>query len=87
MNTSYIFYAQYITEASQILQSINIALRKKKPVSLYGRCATVKDVIDNDSVNKLISYDDGLRVLRNIRGSPASWQKMQYDCLAKIRQL
>lgn len=37
--------------------------------------------------NKLISYDDGFRVLRNIRGSPASWQKMQHDCLAKIRQL
>lgn len=52
-NTSYIFYAQYIKEASQILQSINIALRKKKPVSLYGRYATAKDVIDNDSVNKL----------------------------------
>lgn len=52
-NTSYIFYAQYIKEASQILQSINIALRKKKPVSLYGRCATAKDVTDNDSVNKL----------------------------------
>lgn len=56
-------------------------------MSLYGRCATAKGVIDNDSVNKLISYDDGFRVLRNIRGSPASWQKMQYDCLAKIRQL
>lgn len=56
-------------------------------MSLYGRCATVKDITDNDSVNKLISYDDGFRVLRNVRGSPASWQKMQYDCLAKIRQL
>lgn len=29
-NTSYIFYAQYITEASQILQSINIALQLQK---------------------------------------------------------
>ena len=62
-------------------------MRKKRPVSLDGRRATVKDVLGSDSVNRLISYDDGYRVLRNVRGSPASWQKMQYDCLAKIRQL
>ena len=86
-NMSYLFYAQFVTEAEQIRQSINIALRKKRPVSLDGRRATVKDVLGSDSVNRLISYDDGYRVLRNVRGSPASWQKMQYDCLAKIRQL
>lgn len=54
-NTSYIFYAQYVTEASQILQTINIALRKKSPcMSLYGRCATVKDITDNDSSTNLL---------------------------------
>lgn len=34
-----------------------------------------------------LSTNSKLRVLRNIRGSPASWQKMQYDSLAKIHQL
>lgn len=48
-------------------------------MSLYGRCATVKDCIDDDSVNKPINYDDDFRVLRNKTGSPASWQKMQYN--------
>ena len=86
-NMSYLFYARYVTEAEQIQQSINKALRKKRPVSLDGRRATVKDMLGSDSVNRLISYDDGYRVLRNLRGSPVSWQKMQYDCLAKIRQL
>lgn len=39
----------------------------------YGRCVIVKDVIDNDFVNKFISYDDGYRVLRNIRGFLVLW--------------
>lgn len=48
----YIFYVQYIKEVLQILQSINIVFRKKKLVLFYGRCVIVKDVIDNDFVNK-----------------------------------
>ena len=39
-------------------------------------------MLEND-----INHDDGYRVLKNIRGSPASWQKMQYDCLTKLPQL
>ena len=65
--TSYILYAQYVSEAEQIREHINIALRKKKPSSLDGRTPVVKDV--------LINYDDGYRVLSNVRGSPSSWQK------------
>lgn len=75
----YIFYVQYIKEVLQILQSINIVFRKKKLVLFYGRCVIVKDVIDNDFVNKFISYNDGFRVLRNIRGFLVIWQKIQYD--------
>ncbi len=40
-----------------------------------------------NSVNKLISLDEGVRVLRNLRGSPPYFERCKKDLFATIRQL
>lgn len=86
-STEYLFFAQYLVEAQQIQQNITIAPRKCKQGSVLGQNLTAGMIKDRDFVSNITNYDEGYRVLRNVRGSPAAWQKMQYDCLAKLRQL
>ena len=50
-----------------------------------GENLKVSNVINKKLMDKLVNYD-GYQVFKNIRGSPAAWQAMQLDCLAKIRQ-
>jgi len=40
-----------------------------------------------DSIDKLIKFDDGYRVLKDVRGSPPYWEKAKRDLYAMIRQL
>jgi hypothetical protein len=54
---------------------------------LHTVSLTAGMIKDRDFVSNITNHDEGYRVLRNVRGSPAAWQKMQYDCLAKLRQL
>jgi len=86
-STEYLFFAQYLVEAQQIQQNITIALRKCKQGGVLGQTLTDGMIKDRDFVFNITNYDEGYRVLRNVRGSPAAWQNMQYDCLAKLRQL
>ena len=42
---------------------------------------------DADSMNNLVKFDDGYRVLKDLRGSPPYWEKAKRDLFAMIRQL
>ena len=63
---------------------VNIAVRKHKT---GGNVYTAGQLRDADSINKLIKFDDGYRVLKDLRGSPPYWEKAKGDLYAIIRQL
>lgn len=86
-STEYVFVVQYLVEAQQIQQNITISLRKCKQGGVLGQTLTAGMIKNIYFVSNITNYDEGYRVLRNVRGSPAAWQKIQYDCLAKLRQL
>jgi hypothetical protein len=62
-------------------------MKKKKPLSLGGIPLTASHIQDPQQLESIIHHDDAYRVLADIRGTPAYYQKMNYKCLAKIRQL
>ncbi|KAA0701445.1 ATP-dependent DNA helicase PIF1 [Triplophysa tibetana] len=85
-NVEYIFFAQYMSEIEQVMSNVSIALRKGR-----GGCVSQKvdeNVLNNEeSLKKLLEFDDGYRFLKPIRGTPAFWQGAQRDLLACVRQL
>lgn len=85
-NVEYIFFAQYMSEVEQVVSNVSIALRK----GISG-CTPKKvneDLLNNEeSLKKLLEFDDGFRFLKPIRGTPAFWQTAQRDLLACVRQL
>ena len=63
---------------------VNIAVRKHKT---GGHVYTAGQLRDAESIDKLIKFDDGYRVLKDLRGSPPYWEKAKHDLYAVIRQL
>ena len=63
---------------------VNVAVRKHKT---GGNVYTAGQLRDADSIDKLIKFDDGYRVLIDLRGSPPYWEKAKRDSYAVIRQL
>ncbi|XP_042269742.1 uncharacterized protein LOC121898666 isoform X1 [Thunnus maccoyii] len=88
-NVEYIFFAQYMSEIEQVVSNVSIALRKGKGcMSQNVPDNKVNDMLKNDeSLKKLLEFDDGYRFLKPIRGTPAFWQGAQRDLLACVRQL
>ena len=43
--------------------------------------------MNQETIRKLLQFDDGFRFLSPIRGTPAFWQRAQNDLLACVRQL
>jgi len=52
-----------------------------------GNIYTAGQLRDANSIDKLIKFDDGYRVLKDLRGSPPYWEKAKRDLYAVIRQL
>ena len=79
-----LFYKLKKIQIKQIQDTASISLRKCKT---KGKKYTAGDLKSEDYVNKLIHLDEGFRVLKNVRGSPAYFQKCKKDLFAMIRQL
>ena len=58
---------------------VNVAVRKHKT---GGNIYTAGQLRDADSINNLIKFDDGYRVLKDLRGSPPYWEKAKRDLYA-----
>lgn len=84
-NVEYIFFMLSTSELEQVVSSVSIAMRKGKG----GRTSlNVRDLLeDEESLKKLLEFDDGYRFLKPIRGTPAFWQGVQRDLLACVHQL
>uniref|UniRef100_UPI00358EA4AB uncharacterized protein n=1 Tax=Myxine glutinosa TaxID=7769 RepID=UPI00358EA4AB len=85
-NTDYIFYAQYLSEVYQVLCSVSIALRKGHAKAFDGK-VTAENLIDKDSLRRILKCDDGYKFLKPVRGTPAYWNSAEKDLLAMVRQL
>ena len=80
----YLFAAQYIVEAKQILDDANNYVWRQKP----GRHnVTASQVRSQESLNDYIRKDKAYCFMKNVRGSPPYYQRTFYDLLGMIRQL
>ena len=86
-NPEYIFFAQYVTEIHKINSGISIAMRIGNTSTSNGREITASMLTDHDVVKKLIKRDQGYKFLKQVRGTPAFWEKSKKDLFAMIRQL
>ena len=86
-NPEYIFFAQYVTEIHKINSGISIAMRIGNTSTSDGREITASMLTDHDEVRKLIKRDQGYNFLKQVRGTPAFWEKSKKDLFAMIRQL
>ncbi len=84
----YLFVAQYIVEAKQILDDGNNFIWRQKPGrQIGGDRITASQVKNPDLLNTFVRKDKAYRFMKNVRGSPAYYQRTFYDLLAMIRQL
>ncbi|XP_078795053.1 uncharacterized protein LOC144988493 [Oryzias latipes] len=86
-NVEYIFFAQYMTELEKVVSNVSIAVRKGKYDFKNKRVVTGELLNSDDSIKRMLEFDDGYRFLKPIRGTPAFWQAAQKDLMACVRQL
>ncbi|CAF4317779.1 unnamed protein product, partial [Rotaria sordida] len=79
-DSSYIFYLQYLGDLKQVYSGINIAFRKKLPMS-------AKQSLDEMQMKFLMNKDMIYHHLRSVRGSPKYWHQRLKDLFGMTRQL
>ena len=79
----YLFVAQYIVEAKQVLDDGNNFAWRQKP----SRQFTAAQARDQTVLSQYVRKDRAYSFMKNIRGSPPYYQRTFYDLLAMIRQL
>ena len=79
----YLFVAQYIVEANQVLDDGNNFPWRQKP----SRQFTATQARDQTVLSQYVRKDKAYSFMKNIRGSPPYYQCTFYDLLAMIRQL
>ncbi|XP_070548865.1 uncharacterized protein [Ptychodera flava] len=85
-NTDFIFYAQCLSEVQQVLSNVSIAMRKGSSKTCSENI-TAATLTDEQSLKKILNYDEGYKFLKPIRGTPPFWQSAQKDLFAMVRQL
>ena len=79
-----LFYKVKRCQMQCITGKVNIAIRKHKT---GDKTFTAGELRQSDAIDSLIKFDEGYRVLKEIRGSPPYWEKAQKELYAMIRQL
>lgn len=80
---SKLLYSYKLSQTFQIANQNSLCLRKKRGKS---SSVTAEKLLNNEFVDNLIQHDDGYKLLKNIRSSPAYWQDKQKTLMAMIRQ-
>ncbi|CAF1501797.1 unnamed protein product, partial [Rotaria sordida] len=78
-DSSYIFYLQYLGDLKQVYSGINIAFRKKLPLS-------AKQSLDEMQMKFLMNKDMIYRHFQSVRGSPQYWHQRLKDLFGMTRQ-
>ena len=79
-DSTYIFYLQYLGDLKQVFSSINVAFRKKLPM-------TVRHALDESQMKFLMNKDMIYRYLQSVRGSPQYWLHRLKELFGMTRQL
>ena len=77
----YLFVAQYIVEAKQILDDGNNFAWRQKPSRQFTAAQARDQTVLSQCVHKAYTF------MKNVRGSPPYYQRTFYDLLAMVRQL
>ncbi|XP_061391279.1 uncharacterized protein LOC133326674 [Musca vetustissima] len=77
-----ILYSYKKLELLTIKSAMSIALRKH---TRSGN-VTARNALDESYMNSLIQHDDGYRILKGVRTSPAHWEGEKKKAVAMIRQ-
>ena len=86
-DVEYLLAAQYAAEYQQF-NSLTSVVMRQVPGRIYrGQRVTAGDLKDPTRLSELIQRDKAYKLLKQVRGTPAYWQKVHYDVLAMIRQL
>ena len=80
-----ILYSYVRLRTSRILEDIQICLRKKRRRD--GKPITAGQLLSKEFIENLVQHDDGFRMLKGIRSSPAFWEAQKRKALGMIRQL
>ncbi|KAI8498196.1 hypothetical protein Bbelb_241400 [Branchiostoma belcheri] len=86
-DTSYIFFAQYVTELHFIQSNISISMRKGSPVTSDGRRISAGMLSNREDLQNILKSDQGYRFLQPVRGTPQFWDRALNELFAMIRQL
>lgn len=73
----------HIAERKQISDSVQIAMRKTQGLENV----TASSLRSSSTLKTFVSKDLAYMIFKNIRGSPAYWQRAMYDLLGMVRQL
>ena len=86
-DVDYLLAAQYAVEQDQVDHLQSIVIRQMHGRLYQGEKLTAGHLKDPEKLNQLVQKDYGYRLLKEVRGTPAYWQKVHYEVLAMIRQL
>lgn len=76
--------AQYAVESRQVSDEANIAMRQSQGQTFRGQTLTAGHLKNPEIVQHMIRTDEAYKFLKNVRGSPAYFQRVMYDVLAMI---
>lgn len=79
----YLFTALKKQQTITVQNSIAMCLRKKNRT---GEPILIENMLGSVYVDSLVQVDDGYRVLRGIKNSPAHWEAKKKKLLAMVRQ-
>lgn len=82
-----LLHNNYIVEAKQILGDCSHFIWRRKPAKRNDTPLTACQVKDKVAMNAFMCKDKAYHFMKNVRGSPAYYQRMFYDLLAMMRQL
>ena len=86
-DVEYLLTAQYAVESKQVADDASIVLQQSQGRLYRGEFLTAGAVQDKHILQQMMQRDDAYRFLKNVRGSPAYFQRVMYEVLGMIRQL
>ena len=83
-NIPNIFWKTKYKQINQIHQQVSFALRRNQS---KGKTITAKILLNKETKQEIVKYNDGYRIFKNIRSSPPYFEHKRKDLMAMIRQL
>ena len=83
-NIPNIFWKTKFKQIHQIHQHVSFALRRNQS---KGKTITAKILLNKETKQQIVKYNDGYRIFKNIRSSPPYFEHKKKDLMAMIRQL